>query len=100
MQPFGCLRASKDDRRSPARRIVRTMASDLDPRAAGARRLTDKVCIVTGAGQGIGRATARRLGQEGGKIVVADRVDKSATQTVNELHANGVDATKAIVDLS
>jgi dihydroxycyclohexadiene carboxylate dehydrogenase len=41
--------------------------ADLDPRAAGAKRLRDKVCVVTGAGQGIGRATARRLGEEGGE---------------------------------
>jgi len=75
------------------------MTGDLDPRAAGARRLKDKVCVVTGAGQGIGRATARRLGQEGGKIVVADRVDASATETVAELRNHGVDATKVIVDL-
>src|SRR5690348_8242415 len=75
------------------------MASDLDSRAAGARRLKDKVCVVTGAGQGIGRATARRLGQEGGKIVVADRVDESATQTLAELRDHGVDATKVLVDL-
>jgi NAD(P)-dependent dehydrogenase (short-subunit alcohol dehydrogenase family) len=75
------------------------MASDLDARAAGARRLKDKVCIVTGAGQGIGRATARRLGQEGGKIVVADRVDASASETVSQLRDHGVDATKVLVDL-
>jgi NAD(P)-dependent dehydrogenase (short-subunit alcohol dehydrogenase family) len=56
------------------------MSGELDPRAAGARRLKGKVCVVTGAGQGIGRATARRLGQEGGKIVIADRVDKGATE--------------------
>ena len=43
------------------------MAVELDARAAGARRLAQKVCVVTGAGQGIGRAAARRLGQEGGK---------------------------------
>ena len=76
------------------------MAEELDARAAGARRLKDKVCIVTGAGQGIGRATARRLGQEGGKIVVADRVDASATETVNELRGHGVEATKVLVDLA
>ena len=75
------------------------MAVELDARAAGARRLEDKVCVVTGAGQGIGRATARRLGQEGGKIVVADRVDESATQTVAALREHGVDAAKVIVDL-
>jgi dihydroxycyclohexadiene carboxylate dehydrogenase len=76
------------------------MAGDLDSRAAGARRLKDKVCIVTGAGQGIGRATARRLGEEGGKIVVADRIDKGATEAVTELRGSGVDATKSLVDVS
>ncbi len=76
------------------------MTGELDPRAAGAHRLKDKVCIVTGAGQGIGRATARRLGQEGGKIVIADRVDKGATEAVMELRGCGVDATKTLVDVS
>ena len=72
----------------------------LDPRAAGARRLRDKVCVVTGAGQGIGRAAARRLGGEGGIVVVADRIEEGAAAAVRELQAAGVAATKAIVDLS
>ncbi|MGH6769895.1 MAG: SDR family oxidoreductase [Xanthobacteraceae bacterium] len=76
------------------------MATDLDPRAAGARRLVGKVCIVTGAGQGIGRATARRLGQEGAIVVVADRVEEGAARTVTELKQHGVTASAAIVDLS
>ena len=57
---------------------------ELDARAAGARRLKDKVCIVTGAGQGIGRAAAKRLAQEGGKLVVADRIEAAATETIGE----------------
>lgn len=76
------------------------MAVELDARAAGALRLKDKVCIVTGAGQGIGRATSKRLGQEGGKIIIADRVDASATRTESELHEHGVEAMKVLVDLS
>jgi NAD(P)-dependent dehydrogenase (short-subunit alcohol dehydrogenase family) len=76
------------------------VVDQLDPRAAGARRLEDKVCVVTGAGQGIGRATARRLGQEGGKIVVADRIEESATEAVTELSDSGVEAIKAFVDVS
>ena len=76
------------------------MTDELDPRAAGARRFKDKVCVVTGAGQGIGRATARRLGQEGGRIVVADRVDETATRVVEELTQHGVEAVKVVVDLS
>ena len=76
------------------------MTAELDARAAGARRLNDKVCIVTGAGQGIGRATAKRLGQEGGKIIVADRVEASATKTVKELRENDVDASHVLADVS
>ena len=76
------------------------MAGKLDSRAAGACRLKDKVCIVTGAGQGIGRATARRLGEEGGKIVVADRIDEGATEAVTELRDGGVEVTKILVDVS
>jgi dihydroxycyclohexadiene carboxylate dehydrogenase len=76
------------------------MIESLDPRAAGGRRLQGKVCVVTGAGQGIGRATAKRLGAEGGTIVVADRVDEGATQTTAELQGAGVTATKALADVS
>ena len=75
------------------------MAGELDARAAGAKRLRDKVCIVTGSGQGIGRATARRLGEEGGTIVVAERVDESATRTTAELRENGVEAMKVLADV-
>ena len=76
------------------------MTDGLDPRAAGGKRLKGKVCIVTGAGQGIGRSTAKRLGAEGGSIVVADRVDEGATHTVAELREHGVEALKVLVDLS
>ena len=75
------------------------MAAELDPRAAGAKRFKDKVCIITGSGQGIGRATAKRMGEEGGTIVVADRVDESAARTVAELRENGVEALKVLADV-
>src|SRR5262249_40299776 len=76
------------------------MIGDLDPRAAGAQRLKGKVCIITGAGQGIGRATARRLAAEGGIVVVADRIDEGARAAVEELRALGAAATKILVDLT
>ena len=76
------------------------MAVELDAGAASARRLAQKVCVVTGAGQGIGRAAARRLGQEGGKIVIADRIDASATRTWSELNQQGVEALKVLADVS
>lgn len=75
------------------------MIGELDPRAAGARRLKDKICVVTGAGQGIGRATARRFGAEGAKVIVADRVATGAAETVRQLEAAGVEAAMILADL-
>src|SRR3954463_12112570 len=75
------------------------MTNTLDARAAGAKRLKDKVCVVTGAGQGIGRSASRRLGEEGGTIVVADRVEDGAREAVAELRQHGVEARMVLVDL-
>ena len=36
-------------------------------------RLKEKVAVITGAGQGIGRGCAERFAQEGAAVVVADR---------------------------
>ncbi len=76
------------------------MSESLEALDGGANRLRDKVCVVTGAGQGIGRATARRLGAEGGKIVVAERVEESAARTTSELQTQGAEATKVVADVS
>jgi NAD(P)-dependent dehydrogenase (short-subunit alcohol dehydrogenase family) len=75
------------------------MPGELDAKAAGGKRVNGKVCVVTGAGQGIGRATAKRLGEEGGKIVVAERIDESATRTVSELKEHGIEAIKILADV-
>lgn len=47
-------------------------------------RLDGKVCIVTGAGSGMGRASAIEMAQQGGRVVVTDidEVAASATQAV------------------
>jgi D-sorbitol dehydrogenase (acceptor) len=50
-------------------------------------RLSHKVAIVTGAGQGIGKAVALRLAREGADIVVAEIKRETAEQTVRELLA-------------
>ncbi len=46
-------------------------------------RFTNKVCIVTGAGSGIGRAVAQRLASEGGLVAVVDVNGKDGNETVN-----------------
>jgi meso-butanediol dehydrogenase/(S,S)-butanediol dehydrogenase/diacetyl reductase len=51
-------------------------------------RLKDKVCIVTGGGSGIGKATALLFAQEGAHVVVADRRGDAA-QAVAAACASG-----------
>jgi NAD(P)-dependent dehydrogenase (short-subunit alcohol dehydrogenase family) len=54
-------------------------------------RVQDKVCIVTGAGSGIGKATAIRLAEEGGKVLCVDLNLESAQATTQEiLEMNGL----------
>ena len=52
-------------------------------------RLKDKVAIVTGAGSGIGAATAKRFAAEGAAVVVADVMDEQAAGVVGEIEAAG-----------
>ena len=63
------------------------------------KRFANKIAIVTGAAQSIGKATAMRLANEGATVVVADRVADVAEKTVAEIGAAGGAATSCIVDL-
>jgi NAD(P)-dependent dehydrogenase (short-subunit alcohol dehydrogenase family) len=54
--------------------------------------LQGRVAIVTGAAQGIGRACAERLAQEGAKVVVADINDELGTQVADGIKAAGGEA--------
>ncbi|KKW65166.1 SDR family NAD(P)-dependent oxidoreductase [Mycolicibacterium elephantis] len=49
--------------------------------------LRDKVAVVTGAGSGIGRATARSLGRRGTAVVVADINADRASSVADEIRA-------------
>ena len=52
-------------------------------------RLTDHVAIVTGGAQGIGGATARRLAEEGAKVLIVDVDQKTAEQNIATIQAAG-----------
>lgn len=54
--------------------------------------LDAKVGLVTGAGSGIGRATALAAATEGSKVVVADISVDGGLQTVDMIKAAGGDA--------
>ena len=48
-------------------------------------RLEGKVAVVTGAGSGIGRATARRFAEEGARVVAADRDFEAASECIETM---------------
>jgi len=62
-------------------------------------RLAGKIALVTGAGQGIGKAVALRLAREGADVVVADINAQTAEQTAQEMRALGRRALAYAIDL-
>ncbi|HJQ13594.1 MAG TPA: SDR family NAD(P)-dependent oxidoreductase [Anaerolineales bacterium] len=52
-------------------------------------RFTDKVAIITGAASGIGLATAKRLGSEGARVVIADLKEEEAQAAATVVRAVG-----------
>ena len=59
-----------------------------------------KVALVTGAGSGIGRASAITFAHEGAQMVVADIATECAEETVRLIEAAGGEATFAQADVS
>jgi dihydroanticapsin dehydrogenase len=63
-------------------------------------RVADQVAIVTGAGSGIGRASANRLAQEGACVVCVDINQASAQECAQEIIKAGGKAYSAQCDIS
>jgi NAD(P)-dependent dehydrogenase (short-subunit alcohol dehydrogenase family) len=63
-------------------------------------RLDGRVALVTGAGQGIGRAFAHALGEAGAAVAVADISPVHAQTVAAELNAKDIDALPIVADVT
>lgn len=70
------------------------------PSAHGWLDLGDRVCVVTGAGSGIGAETARELARAGARVAVLDRDQTSASEVAAEIQRAGGQAIPLCADIS
>ena len=66
----------------------------------GMTRLAGKVALITGAGNGMGRAASLLFAGEGARVVVADALDQSGHETVEAIADAGGEAAFVHVDVT
>jgi NAD(P)-dependent dehydrogenase (short-subunit alcohol dehydrogenase family) len=62
--------------------------------------LKDKVAVITGAGSGIGQATALLLGKEGAKVATLDPTPEKSQKTIDQIKQAGGEAMITTADIS
>jgi NAD(P)-dependent dehydrogenase (short-subunit alcohol dehydrogenase family) len=62
-------------------------------------QLEGKVCVVTGSGGGIGRATAIEMARQGARVVVSDVNDEAGNDTAGLIRGEGGEATYRHADM-
>src|SRR4051794_30063997 len=65
-----------------------------------AQALSGQVALITGAGSGIGQATARLFANQGAKVVVVDIVQPQGEETVNLIRQDGGEAVFVKADVT
>lgn len=65
-----------------------------------AKRMEDKVVIITGGAKGIGKGISNVFAKEGGKILIVVRSEETAKKAVEEIKEKGGEASYFIGDVS
>jgi NAD(P)-dependent dehydrogenase (short-subunit alcohol dehydrogenase family) len=63
-------------------------------------RFTDQTVLITGAGSGIGRATALSFAREGARVLVSDIVESTGHETVSMIEAESGTASFVLCDVA
>jgi NAD(P)-dependent dehydrogenase (short-subunit alcohol dehydrogenase family) len=75
------------------------MTTENSPAAMQWLGLDGRVCVVTGAGSGIGAETARELARAGARVAVLDRDDAAAANVAAEIERDGGRAISTCADI-
>ena len=63
-------------------------------------RLKDKVCVITGAGKGIGRKGAELFAKEGAKVIISARRQAQLEEVAAKIEAQGGEVMPVVSDIS
>ncbi|MGH8937986.1 MAG: benzoate diol dehydrogenase BenD, partial [Actinomycetes bacterium] len=92
------IKAHSERSQETMRRAMAESAAATRPRFITPGRFAGQVVVVTGAAQGIGAQVARRVGAEGGTVVLADR-SPLVSEVAGELTGQGTRASAVECDL-
>ena len=62
--------------------------------------IENRVCLITVSASGMGKQTARRMGEKGAKIVVNDVVADKVSETVAEFKKEGIEVIGIVADIT